>query len=147
MADVLLLCTFFQWPPPESFYLKTLTNSNYVGPPPLIRCFPFFTSHLWFLGRSASSCTQLPPRLLFLAPDPKSPPARLRPPQKEEGHQKAFAGLCRREHLWSFLVSQSASGVGRWWKPQDPLWLFVCKTHQKRRRRALSFSNIKSPQG
>ncbi len=30
--DILLECLFFRWPPPKSIYLKTLTNSNYVGP-------------------------------------------------------------------------------------------------------------------
>lgn len=57
--------------------------------PPLIRYFPFFASHLWFLGRSASSCTQLPPRLLFLAPHPKV----LQPvcgPLKRRGTSKGF---------------------------------------------------------
>lgn len=32
MADIMPVCMFFWWPPPKSIYLKTLTNSNYMGP-------------------------------------------------------------------------------------------------------------------
>lgn len=106
------------------------------GTPPLIRYFPFFTSHLWFLGRSASSCTQLPPRLLFLAPHPKVLQPFCSPLKEKEGHQKAFAVLCRHEHRWTFLVSLTASevvvskerwGVGCSVEVSDPLWPFVYK--------------------
>lgn len=124
--------------------------------PPLIRYFPFFTSHLWFLGRSASSCTQLPPRLLFLAPHPKV----LQPvcgPLKRRGTSKGFffsfffAGFCRHEYLWTLLVFRSASGVVAAAAAAvavvvvEPLWLFVCKSRREGEGPPRFFSSRNSP--
>ena len=134
VADILPVCMFFWWPPPKSIYLKTLTNSNYMGP--LLWYAIFLSSPAIFdsLGRSASSCTQLPPRLLFLAPHPKVLQPFCGPLKENQGHQKDCAGLCRHEHRWTFLVSQMASkvvvcegGWGDWVEASDPLWPFVCK--------------------
>lgn len=90
--------------------------------PPLIRYFSFFTSHLWFLGRSASSCTQLPPRLLFLAPHPKV----LQPvcgPLKRRGTSKGF--------FFFFFFSQGSVDTSI----SEPSLSFGLQVEWRRRRR------------
>lgn len=132
----------FWWPPPKSIYLKTLTNSNYVGPllwftvflsspaifdswadpPPLAHsCLPACCS--WHHIQKSSSLSAVP--------------------SNRRGTSKGFR---RALSTWTSLnlprlpVDEGRGEEGA----SDPLWLFVC-VKATEEAKAFSFSNIKSP--
>lgn len=96
------------WPPPKSIYLKTLTNSSDIGCLPLINCFTFFVSHLWFLHWSCLLVHTAASLLVVLGTTSKRPPICLQSPQQKNRNIKRLsAGLSRHVHLGGFLFFQS----------------------------------------
>lgn len=143
------VCMFFRWPPPKSIYLKTLTNTNYVWP--LLWYAVFLSSPAIF-----DSWADPPPLAHSCLLDccswhhiQKSSSLSAVPSKKEEGHQKAFTGLSRHEHRWTFLVSQTGEWSGCMQEGRGGgslrLPLALCVYMRQSRLRALSFSNTKSP--
>lgn len=103
-THVLLVSVFWQWPPPKSIYLKTLTYSNYVGP--LLWYAIFLSSPAIF-----DSWADPPPlaHSCLLAccswHHIQKSCSLSAVPSKEEGHQKAFFSFFFSRRVLSTRVS------------------------------------------
>lgn len=134
MADILPVCMFFWWPPPKSIYLKTLTNSNYMGP--LLWYAIFLSSPAIFDSWAdppplAHSCLlaccswhhiQKSSSLSAVLSKKKRDIKRL--VQGSVDMNIAEPSLSLRRWVKSLYVRRGEEGKG---EVSDPLWPFVCK--------------------